>query len=166
MHRTTIDWPTNGHGKIFTWGIVHGCLRGCGISADNPRGWCYARRIHERFNKTPFTDVVFHPEKLQEPVRHKKPAVIFVGSATDPEYWEDAWWEKNYQLSLNDKNINRFWVSCALCKLFYSSNCEGCPVFEKTGEAGCKGTPYSEASGINPASVLAKVNFLKSLLPK
>ena len=32
--------------------------------------------------------------------------------------------------------------NCPLCKLFYGKCCVGCPVFEKTGEVGCKNTPY------------------------
>ena len=38
--------------------------------------------------------------------------------------------------------------SCALCQLFNCDildNCEGCPVFERTGQDSCGGTPYREA---------------------
>ncbi len=32
--------------------------------------------------------------------------------------------------------------SCALCKLYIESVCEGCPVAAFSGKSGCVGTPY------------------------
>lgn len=33
--------------------------------------------------------------------------------------------------------------NCALCELFNTGNgCDGCPVYENTGENYCEGTPY------------------------
>jgi hypothetical protein len=72
---------------------------------------------------------------------------------------------------------------CPLCELFiYPGNCEGCPVFDRTGERFCRGTPYIKASnarmrwGADPKSPDAperahaaardEVAFLKSLLPE
>ena len=34
--------------------------------------------------------------------------------------------------------------NCGLCVEFHDRSCEGCPVFEATGIAGCGGTPYVE----------------------
>lgn len=38
--------------------------------------------------------------------------------------------------------------TCGLCMMFFNrpgkEYCEGCPIFEKTGIAGCDGTPYEE----------------------
>jgi len=35
--------------------------------------------------------------------------------------------------------------NCALCKLFRSKTCDGCPVATRTGIISCKGTPYANA---------------------
>jgi hypothetical protein len=32
--------------------------------------------------------------------------------------------------------------TCGLCMLHIIKDCEGCPIFEKTGQAYCQGTPY------------------------
>lgn len=83
--------------------------------------------------------------------------------------------------------------NCPLCKLYRTfdddcvQSCAGCPVYLKTGEIGCKGTPYSEAAGKKTAWMMtpmticgiefyaakdkwqeaaqAEIDFLKSLLP-
>ena len=79
---------------------------------------------------------------------------------------------------------------CSLCKMFaewhrgYELNCEGCPVYEKTGEHGCWNTPHERMSDLcNTAqteiemerlkdttefyvAAQAELEFLKSLLPK
>lgn len=78
MQRTKIDWPN----LDYTWNPITGCKRGC--------HYCYARRIHERFNKTPFTDIVFHKDRINDPLKVKKPSIIFVGSMSDIEYWDKA----------------------------------------------------------------------------
>jgi len=68
---------------------------------------------------------------------------------------------------------------CSLCKLFLVKyNCEGCPVFEKTGKVACRSTPYSTAytsyfewKRINTKknrtawrkAATREINFLKSL---
>jgi protein gp37 len=75
MNRTKIDWP----GLKYTWNPITGCLRKC--------KYCYARRMNERFNKTPFDEITFHVDRLCEPQKLKKPSVIFVGSMSDIEYW-------------------------------------------------------------------------------
>lgn len=64
----------------FTWNPITGCKRGC--------EYCYARKIHNRFNKTPFSDIVFHEGRLKDPLKVKKPSKIFVGSMSDIEYWK------------------------------------------------------------------------------
>jgi hypothetical protein len=69
---------------------------------------------------------------------------------------------------------------CNLCILYnYSgSDCEGCPVKEKTGREGCMRTPYDKIAHLNmmtPSSYASQeflevakeeLLFLKSLLPK
>lgn len=74
MNKTKIEWCD------YTWNPVTGCRRGC--------KYCYARRIHERFYKTPFSNIVYHPERMAElDSLPRKPSRIFVGSMTDIEYW-------------------------------------------------------------------------------
>jgi protein gp37 len=92
MNKTKIPWAD------FTWNPITGCTpvsEGC----QN----CYAERMARRFHKyeTPDSDdgyipepgekeinpdyfkVVLHPKKLDEPLRRKKPARIFVCSMSD-----------------------------------------------------------------------------------
>ena len=66
-----------------SWNPVTGCKRGC--------TYCYARRIHERFNKTPFSEVVFHPFRMDDLRKLKTASKIFVGSMSDIQYWEKDW---------------------------------------------------------------------------
>ena len=73
MNKTKIEWCD------YTWNPITGCKRGC--------EYCYARRIHERFYKSPFSEIVFHPERLNDPAKIKKPSTIFVGSMSDIQYW-------------------------------------------------------------------------------
>lgn len=74
MKKTKIEWCDR------TWNPVTGCKRGC--------SYCYAKRIHDRFNKTNFSDVVFREDRLGQPYRIRKPQIIFVGSMSDIEYWD------------------------------------------------------------------------------
>ena len=82
INKTKINW---GVGQLYTWNPVTGCPRNCSV---NGKPYCYARRIHERFNKTPFSEIVFHPKRLNDLRKLKQPSVIFVGSMSDHEYWE------------------------------------------------------------------------------
>jgi len=69
--RTSIEWTD------ATWSPVTGCSKvspGC----DN----CYAERITQRWGQK-FTDVILHPERLEQPLRWRKPRRIFVCSMSD-----------------------------------------------------------------------------------
>ncbi len=68
MNKSKIEWCD------YSWGIVRGCLHAC--------PYCYARRMDKRFGDGSFTPT-FHPERLQEPLKVKKPSRIFVGSMAD-----------------------------------------------------------------------------------
>ena len=68
MNKTKIEWCD------YTWSPVRGCLHAC--------PYCYAARIDKRFGDGTFTPT-FHPERLQEPLKVKKPSRIFVGSMAD-----------------------------------------------------------------------------------
>jgi hypothetical protein len=68
---------------------------------------------------------------------------------------------------------------CPLCALFFRSNCNGCPVEDRTGKPVCRDTPYEFADRMLwqweyfdgsrerwQSAAQAEVDFLKSLLPE
>jgi hypothetical protein len=69
--------------------------------------------------------------------------------------------------------------NCPLCRvfLFAGNTCFGCPVMERTGEGGCRRTPYTQFDHLDEddsgwartagqiEAAQAEVAFLKSLLP-
>lgn len=75
MNRTGIEWAT------WTWNPVTGCLHGC--------TWCYARRMAKRLRGRfgyPETDPFYptlHEDRLNDPLKVKKPARIFAVSMGD-----------------------------------------------------------------------------------
>lgn len=86
LNNTAIDWCSK------SWNPVTGCNHGC--------RFCYARRIATRFAGTKAFPKgfapTFHPDRLEDPVKMKKPQVIFVCSMADlfglwvPMEWEEA----------------------------------------------------------------------------
>ncbi len=69
--------------------------------------------------------------------------------------------------------------TCALCSLYFSNNCRGCPVKKATGQIQCYGSPYAvmenytNTMGIEDESfehveipVRAEIQFLEELLKK
>lgn len=74
MNKTKIEYLN------FTWSPVTGCTP---VSSGCEH--CYARRMHERglFGKQSFSEVTLHPERLDEPLRRKKPARIGVAFMGD-----------------------------------------------------------------------------------
>jgi len=73
---TKIEWTDE------TWNPVTGCTKvspGC--------AHCYAERIAHRFGAKPYlpgkAEIVLHPERLEMPLRWKKPRMIFVNSMSD-----------------------------------------------------------------------------------
>lgn len=54
-------------------------------------------------------------------------------------------WEDNVAAKTPNE-ASTGWINCALCKEFlHQANCcLGCPVRQKTGLSGCKGSPYHE----------------------
>ncbi len=84
MNRTRIEWTD------FTWNPVTGCLYAC--------DYCYARRLTARFpaNFPSGFAPAFHPERLEQPCRVKRPSRVFVCSMADlfgpwvPDEWINA----------------------------------------------------------------------------
>ena len=74
MGDTTIQWTDK------TWNPVTGCTK---VSAGCAN--CYAERLFPRaYGKDrKFTDVQFHPERLDQPLRWRKPRRVFVNSMSD-----------------------------------------------------------------------------------
>lgn len=117
-----IEW-TNvfGPGSGYTWNPIVGCTKRCGATPENPQGYCYARRAAKRVGhlckQYPTAEQVeqhgldpdlslcaqywphFHEERLEEPVKRKKPAGIFLGSMCDlwdphvEQKWREAIWD-------------------------------------------------------------------------
>lgn len=87
-------------------------------------------------------------------------------------------WERNTVAQmLCDVSVSE--SSCALCRLFISKECKGCPVRESSGYKYCRETPYKKAvnsllswrNGVGSrdefqSAARDEVDFLKSLLPK
>ena len=75
---TTIEWTD------ATWNPVTGCTK---ISAGCDH--CYAERFAERFRGTPSHpfengfDLTLRPERLEQPLRWRRPQMIFVNSMSD-----------------------------------------------------------------------------------
>lgn len=73
MSKSKIEWTDE------TWNPVTGCNKvspGC--------THCYAEVHAKRFwGDRPFSDVQFHPERLEQPLRWRKPRKIFVNSMSD-----------------------------------------------------------------------------------
>ena len=56
------------------WNVIDGCTK---VSAGCKR--CWAERLADRFwGDRKFTDIRFHPERLEQPLHWKKPRVVFV----------------------------------------------------------------------------------------
>jgi len=77
--KKTIGWCD------FSWNPITGCDHGC--------WYCYADRLFRRFGKS--FDPAFHPERLGQPAKRKKPAKIFVCSVSDlfAPWTKDGWRE-------------------------------------------------------------------------
>ena len=73
MNKSNIEWTD------FTWNPVTGCSK---VSAGCKN--CYAEAVMARFEPDrKFTDVRCHEDRLDQPLKRKKPARIFVNSMSD-----------------------------------------------------------------------------------
>ena len=129
INKTKIEWTD------YTWNPVIGCW-GPGGTAEKPNrcSYCYAEKIARRFappkdygggwrekDPSPFAPT-FHPERLSEPAKVKKPSKIFVCSMADlfgdwvPTLWIAAVLEQVYRnphhtfqfLTKNPKRLEDF----------------------------------------------------------
>ena len=71
MNKTSIEWCD------YTWNPISGCSPASEGCAN-----CYAEGIAKRF-KMPWGKPVFHPERLSDPLKLRKPSRIFVCSMSD-----------------------------------------------------------------------------------
>ncbi|MFA4900855.1 MAG: DUF5131 family protein [Brevundimonas sp.] len=62
------------------WDQAFNPIRGCTPISPGCQN-CWARSMHERFRKEPFTDVVCLPEALSKPLHWRKPRVVFIDCA-------------------------------------------------------------------------------------
>lgn len=72
MNKTSIEWTD------MSWNPITGCLHEC--------DYCYARSMARRFQWTPGARTFkpeFHPKRLVQPSRKRKPQKIFVCSMAD-----------------------------------------------------------------------------------
>lgn len=67
MNRTKIEWTD------YSWNPVTGCKHGC--------WYCYAHKLFTRFGRS--FEPTFHPDRLEQPLKMKKPARIFCCSVAD-----------------------------------------------------------------------------------
>ena len=101
----------------WTWNPVTGCKRNC--------SYCYAHKIHKRFYKTPFSDIVLHPERLYDKMP-KEPSKIFVGSMSDCAYWTVDMWDKIIPICRNNPQHTFMFLSkcpTAYDGIIFPKNC-------------------------------------------
>jgi protein gp37 len=73
MSKSKIEWTDR------TWNPVTGCTK---VSQGCKN--CYAERMYERFHgHGSFKNVITHPERLDMPLKWKKPSMVFVNSMSD-----------------------------------------------------------------------------------
>jgi len=85
---TRLPRPDGTCTKGFTWNPIAGCLHGCTWTMpDGSVARCYAETVAERVAQSAypqgFAVHTFHPERLPEPLRVRKPAGIFLDSMSD-----------------------------------------------------------------------------------
>ena len=79
MNRTKIEWTD------YSWNPITGCLYDC--------WYCYAKKLFTRFHRS--FEPTFHPERLEEPAKLKKPSKIFCCSVSDLfAYWTKEEWRE------------------------------------------------------------------------
>lgn len=98
--KSSIEWTRVRHLTSirpgYTWNPLTGCAHACEwMMPDGHKAECYAKSITEKFGRGAFEQVVFHPERLEEPFKVSTPSGIFCCSMSDL-----------FALNVNDANIN------------------------------------------------------------
>lgn len=84
-----------------TWNVLTGCTK---ISAGCKN--CYAADMAKRFwSDRKFSDIEFHPERLEQPLRWRKPRMVFVNSMSDL-----------FHESVTDEQLDRVFAVMALAE--------------------------------------------------
>lgn len=79
MNTTKIEWTD------YSWNPITGCNHGC--------WYCYAKKLFTRFHRS--FEPTFHPERLNEPAKLRKPSKIFCCSVADLfADWTKPEWRK------------------------------------------------------------------------
>lgn len=117
MNKTKIEWTD------YTWNPVTGCKHNC--------PYCYAKKISNRFYGN--FEPTFHPERLKEPYKLKKPNKIFVVSMGDlfGEWVPKEWIEQIITVAKeNPQHIFQFltknpirYVQLNTTRLSFPKNC-------------------------------------------
>src|SRR3990167_2707371 len=90
--KSSIEWtrivnPDGTTRRGYTWNVVGGCQHDCKWLVDGQIAECYAKTIAERVATASFPNGFehhyFHTERLQEPLKLKGPAGIFIDSMSD-----------------------------------------------------------------------------------
>jgi len=86
---TRLPRPDGTFTKGYTWNPISGCLHGCTWTMpDGSEARCYAENVAEHgvaksAYPQGFAVHAFHPERLPEPLRVRRPAGIFLDSMSD-----------------------------------------------------------------------------------
>lgn len=148
MNKSKIEWCD------YTWNPVTGCLHGC--------DFCYARKIDKRFGDGSFMPT-FHPERLQEPMKVKKPSRIFVGSMAD--LFGDWGWIDNgnhYFKFSPQVTVRRTLQTVAQCPehtfIFLTKNPKGMQGFDFPANCWCGTSVENQEKADERIPELLKVN--------
>ena len=85
-----------------TWNPITGCTKvspGC----DN----CYAERITKRWGQD-FSQIVWHPDRLEQPSHWKKPRMIFTCSMSDLFHEQAGWAWVGDILRRDDRSVSAY----------------------------------------------------------
>lgn len=83
-----IEWTRPYGRRGFTWNVVSGCMHDCRwLMPDGSVAICYAKTVAERVAQHAyphgFEHHYFHPDRLNEPLKQKEGAGIFLDSMAD-----------------------------------------------------------------------------------
>ncbi len=153
MNKTKIEWVRNPDGtQGYTWNPVRGCLHNC--------PYCYGKRMDKRFGDGTFTPT-FHPERLQEPLKVKKPSRIFVGSMADL-FGDWTWNLKSGGFATTDYVVKCILHTAEQCPqhtfIFLTKNPKGMQGFDFPENCWCGTSVENQEKATERIPELLKVN--------